>query len=545
VTDDASTTIPPDGPTTGWLAAFPPRRRHLILAAACVVGVYLAGVTGRWWPTPDSSLYLGLGWSLAEGGGYRFNGEVCNIVTPGLPWILAGLRLGFGRVFWAPNLFVAGCGVAAIGLTYLTVARLAERRTALAVALATAFSYPFYVNSHKILTDAPAVALTWATLYAAVRFHRGGVGWLVLAGILSAASITLRAPGLLVYAPLALGLLLDRDTSPRLGRRLASAATVGGVGLATGFVFYRWAQAIASEAPPYVAGTMRSLSAGIVRRLQGFADGLCQVPFYFTEILTSQKEALLPIGIVGMVLCVVGFVSLWRRGKRLAPTASVLYLLILGFVSSTIGVGPRYLMPVQALFVWGTFEGLFVTVRWTYRRRRRPLRPTTYLTAATALAAMVIVVSGVRLGRNAFYYSYLARTDRYYKVIRHGWFDELFAVADVLGSGRLPNTAALTPPNKASILHFVSGRLTRPQAPTECETADEADRVYDHVAAAGEIRIVVVDVADGDEPFRRRLKQRFAASADFKHVFWGGRYRVYVRPAPTTRAAPSSARAGG
>jgi len=542
VTGDAPTTIRPDGPATGWLATFPPRRWHLLLASAAVVAVYLAGVTGRWWPTPDSSLYLGLGWSLAEGGGYWFNGEVCNIVTPGMPWILAGLRLAFGRVFWAPNLFVALCGVAAIGLTYLTVARLAERRTALAVALATAFSYPFYVNSHKILTDAPAVALTWATLYAAVRFHRGGAGWLVAAGVLSAASITLRAPGLLVYGPLALGLLLDRDTSPRLGRRLASAATVGLAALATGLVFYRWAQAVSADSPPYVAGTLQSLSAGIVRRLQGFADGMWQVPFYFTEILTSQKEALLPIGIAGAFLCAVGFVSLCRRGKRLAPTASVLYLVILGFVSSTIGVAPRYLMPVQALFVWGTFEGLFVTVRWAYRRRGRLLRPAAYLVAATALAAIVIAVSSVRLGRNAFYYSYLARTDRYYKIIRNGWFDELFAVADVLAAGRLPNTAALTPGDKASILHFLSGRLTRPQAPTECETADEADRVYDHVVASDACRIVVVAVADGEEPFRERLKRRFADDDRFRHVFWSGRYRVYVRAAAATT---SSTRSGG
>ncbi len=71
--------------TAGWLADVPPRKWHLLLAGVCIAAVYLVGVTGQWWPT-----YLGLGRSLAEAEGYRFNGSVHNIVTPGLPLILAG-----------------------------------------------------------------------------------------------------------------------------------------------------------------------------------------------------------------------------------------------------------------------------------------------------------------------------------------------------------------------------------------------------------------------------------------------------------------------
>ena len=83
-----------------------PARRRLWLVGAIVAAVYLAGVPVQWWPTPDSALYLGLGRSLAEGDGYRFDGEPCTTVTPGLPWILAGIRTVFGGGYVAPTVFI-------------------------------------------------------------------------------------------------------------------------------------------------------------------------------------------------------------------------------------------------------------------------------------------------------------------------------------------------------------------------------------------------------------------------------------------------------
>ena len=37
-------------PPAGRLDDFPPRRRHLLLAAGCIALIYLVGVTGKWWP---------------------------------------------------------------------------------------------------------------------------------------------------------------------------------------------------------------------------------------------------------------------------------------------------------------------------------------------------------------------------------------------------------------------------------------------------------------------------------------------------------------
>ena len=107
----------------GDLHRLPLPRRHVVVAAGLVAVLYLAGVTGSWWSTPDSALYQGLGRSLLHGQGYRFNGQVNTEVTPGLPVLLGGLRWAFGNGFWAPNLFVVLCGLGALAMAYLTVRR--------------------------------------------------------------------------------------------------------------------------------------------------------------------------------------------------------------------------------------------------------------------------------------------------------------------------------------------------------------------------------------------------------------------------------------
>jgi hypothetical protein len=77
------------------------RQRTVALAWTCLLAVYLVGVTGRWWPTEDSAIYLGLARSLAAGEGCRFNGQFDSTFAPGLPLVLAGLRWLAGPGFWA------------------------------------------------------------------------------------------------------------------------------------------------------------------------------------------------------------------------------------------------------------------------------------------------------------------------------------------------------------------------------------------------------------------------------------------------------------
>ena len=153
VSDEAPCNLPA-GPEGARLA-----RRRLWLVAAVIAAIYLAGVPARWWPTPDSAMYLGLGRSLAEGEGYRFNGEPCTVVTPGLPWILAGIRTVFGDGCAAPTVFIVLCALGALVLIYRWVDKLEGRHVALAVVLATALTDGLYHNAHRILTDVPSVTI--------------------------------------------------------------------------------------------------------------------------------------------------------------------------------------------------------------------------------------------------------------------------------------------------------------------------------------------------------------------------------------------------
>jgi 4-amino-4-deoxy-L-arabinose transferase-like glycosyltransferase len=368
------------------LADFPPKRWHLLLAAVCIAAVYLVGVTGRWWPTPDSALYLGLGRSLADGEGYRFNGTAHNIVTPGLPLILVGLRTLFGPGFRAPNLFMAMCGLTCLLLVYLAVARMSDRRTALAVVLTAGLSYTFFNQSHRILTDAPFAALFWAVLYAYLRYRDGSAWWLVPVGLLSAAAIVIRAPGILILGSLAVGAMLDRPApgstqSRQIRKRLLCGGVIAAAVAVVGVGFYMAASAAADGTPIYVRAMLNRTSAGVMANLRDVGAGLMQLPLAVSEMISSQETYL--IGLPVLLLVVLGSVHLWRRGQRLALIVMVLSIPALAFYGKDHAIRSRYLLPIHPLLLLACMEGLCWSVRWSARRKvgRVSAKPAWFLKA--------------------------------------------------------------------------------------------------------------------------------------------------------------------
>ena len=129
----------------------------------------------------------------------------------------------FRRRFLAPNLFEALCGIATVGLVYLTLARLGGKALALLTAVMTGLSYSFYLNSHEVLSDMPAAAAFWAMAYAMLRARKGAWLWLVPAALLAAAVTFLRIPGLLAVFALAVAMAIDRAAG-LLARRPSLAA---------------------------------------------------------------------------------------------------------------------------------------------------------------------------------------------------------------------------------------------------------------------------------------------------------------------------------
>ena len=491
--------------------------------------LYLATTTDSWWPTPDSALYLGLARSLSQGQGYIFNGSVNRVVAPGLPLILAGIRLLFGEGSRAPNLFIALCGLATIALVYLVIAQHANHRTALLVALASGCSYLFYHNAHRILTDIPFTALFWATLYTCFRLQRGSLYWLIPTALIAAAGITVRAPGTVLLAALCVGMLLDRSGTAGRGKRLLAAAVVATVVLVTAATLYLLARAPAEHTPDYVAAASQSLHRGPASILADLGIGLYRLPGALSELFLSQ-DVPMPCGLTILLLAVVGAISCWRRGNRLIPTVVLLYVTALAcFASEPIMIRPRYLLPLHGLLVYLTVEGLFISIRWIYRRKSISPHRAVFGRAAAIFLVIIIVANAPRLLRDAVYYTYLSYTPRYYAAIRSGRYQEAFPVANIINKSCRIDSSFAVGRNSVAILHFLTQRKAEPLPAVHQTTLEDAENILSFIASQAHLNAVVIELPDASQAFLSRLKASLEDMADWKMAYTGSRYIVYCR----------------
>ncbi len=494
----------------GWLAPFPPRRWHLLLAAACIVAVYLAGVTDKWWPTSDSAMYLGLGRSLAEGRGYTFNGEVHGFVTPGLPMILAGLRRFFGEAYWAPNLFVTVCGLATLMMVFGFISKAADRRTALAVVLCCAFSYTFYFNSHRILTDMPFMMLCWAMLCMTARTIRGSLWWLVVVMVLVFTALAVRAPGVLVFGAMAIGLLFDQPKKSSFRKRVFLAAGILVASMATIAFFHVLGQHMSNDSSLYVTAARElGTKSLLTRRVGQLGEMAFRLPVWTAETFTSQN-GLWMLAIPLLVVIAVGGVSLWKRGCRMPSITIVLYVISMAVVGGPSMIRSRYLLPMQPFLVYMMIEGLLWTVRAVCRLKGNVPKPSLYLKVVTVFSIIVIGCNSPRLLRNAFYYSYLSHTPRYYEVIRRGRYAERFRVAERLRDICPPDGLVAVPLDETNILHYLSDRRVIPLPDTPQRDASDAERVAKFLRDGHDkISVVVVDVKESQSGFREEFRKLF------------------------------------
>lgn len=539
--------------TGGWLTDFPPRRRHLLLAGAALLIVYAAGTTGKWWPTPDSSLYQGLARSIADGDGYQFNGEPSTRVAPGLPLMLAGLRVAFGPGYWAPNILMTLCGLGGLVLAYLTLARVGEKRIAFAAVLATGFTYTYFSDTHLILTDAPFALLLWTSLYSAVRFREGSAWWAVPTVLAAAWAVTVRAPGVLILGPAALGLMIDAGRGATRRRRVISGAAMLAAVLLVFTGMYVVSQLVSDRQPGYVA---RSIGRGPLERLYELGAGALRAPEIAAEIFTSQDGTLVAatVGVFALALIVFGGAHLWRRGHRAWPTIPLLYALALCVIKHRDALKARYMLPIVPILLYMAVVGACWAV-WTIARRcGRTPTPRACLIAATVLTAVVIGSNVPRVFRNAFYYGYYARTSEYYEIIRDRDFVGLFGAAEAVRKAcpAPPEPSADDAPVAVvdnefkSILHYLTDRRTVsfPEPPARIAADAYAERVFDAVRDVDRpVCCVVIDRErfDGaryEKAFLRRLEELLGERgpvAPAERIYERHRFVVYAKRPATAR----------
>jgi len=527
-----------------------PRRLRVAVAAALAV-LYLVGVTGRWWPTPDSAIYLGLGRSLVAGEGYRFNREPHTTFPPGLPVLLAGLRLAFGPGFWAPNLLMALCGLAAAAVACRALARLVDGRTAFLAAATAAMTYSFYLDSHRVLSDVPFTLVWWALIYAAARCLEGRRAWLAPAAALAAVAVTLRLGGVLLIGPLAAGMLFAPGAAsplpagpakrPRLaGRALAAGAVLAGAAAPAAWFYLAVARTAPEGARNYLRFTERLVQAAPLRHLEMLGRGLWRLPLSVAELLTSQ-EALWPLGLVLIALMAAGVGRLWRGRARPLTAVIVLYPLGMALLLGPNGVRPRYLLPICPLLIAAALAGLGRCAVQVAAWRRWRLRPAVGAWLAVGLAGLLCVLNLPRLARMAFYYGAAGHTPEYYRVIRSGRYDGLVRASELLRAHCPPRATVATDTDKAGMVHLLSERRVVRLRPGEGGAA----AMLEQVRGAGDVAFVLLEAPAGGGGVWDEFRAALDGDGRWAAVRGAGMALYRRRPAATAPAASRPADGGG
>jgi 4-amino-4-deoxy-L-arabinose transferase-like glycosyltransferase len=475
----------------GPLAAFPPARWMIVLACCLIAGLYLGGMGSRWEPTPDSALYLSLGRSIAQGQGYQFNGQPNNTVTPGLPWVLAGLRSAFGESMLPANLFIVLCALAALWFIHKSILLWSDRRTALAVVIGTAGSYAMFYNSHCVLTDLPFVLLFWSMLYCCLRGLRGSWAWLLPAAALSAAGIVMRAPGALLIGPFAAGLILDRGPA---GRRLASSAGALAPAAGTGLIFLWLARHVSTQTPAYIEGSVGNFWAS--NRLGQLLQGAANLPDTAAEMFTGQHGLwMLPAGIAILVIAAIGLCVLWKKGQRSITAVLVSYPILLTLLGGYPSVRPRYLVPILPMLIYACVEGLCWIVR-KFQARRGATNPRTALLAVNIFIAAVVVSNFPKNINQAI----LVHRGDYYHELRRGQHEDLMKMAEILGPNVSPGASIALQDGSPSLFYYVAQKRVEllPVASEDKDnppTGADADRTLKVLRERPDLKYIVLHIS--------------------------------------------------
>ncbi len=495
-----------------------------MIAAACLALLYLAGVTGKWWPTPDSALYLTLAQSLAAGEGYTFNGHVNSEVTPGLPAMLAGIRLLFGKNFWAPNAAMMLLGLAGLWLVYLLLGRLGDGRTALAVTLATGFCCTYYFHAHVILTDIPFAAFFWLALY--VIFARDGRSlWPpALAGLVLGAAVFIRAPGIILVLLLAGAILFDRrPAGTSIIRRLRRSALVLTPSMLVCGACYVLARVFSERTPLYVDSVAHRSQIGVMRIFSNIAAGFVKLPLACSQTLTSHDE-FMPVGLVILALAVVGGVAAWKRGLRSFQLIFVMYVPVLSAIGGETAVRPRYLIPVIPLLLFFCISGLLRVICTVAYMKQRRLGHTVLPAAVYVFAAVIIACNAPALARHAFYYTAASYTDDYHRVIKSGRYKDWFAVSEIINNAQRPHEVIVgIDRDNLRVIHFLTGRPCVPTYEQKTPRRQKTRGILETVRNHDELTHVVVDVRHISESNLESVITRLTTGGNFTVAYRGRR----------------------
>ena len=422
--------------SSGITSAFAAHKKWVILAIALL---YLAGFNGRWRIGLDSAIYRGVGDSLAAGHGYTFGGIRQDQVYPGLPVVLAGLRLAFGPSVVPALVFM----MLAAGLTLLAVYHLVRLHfpdwLAVTVVVGVALNAQFLQQSQEVMTDMPFLLGVVAALWGWGRLTKGAPArWRSVA--LLGGGLALAASMRPTFWILAAAMALAFAGTIAVGRPRARWAGVIGLAavlaVAAGWVLL---DPRTAGFHPLGGGYERALlqnfgSVGtVVAREAGTAFGHNLMGLFLGE----------PLSAIGYLLSAL----LLAGAAVLAVRRPVWGVLVFATITATLVFSsvPRYYLMVLPL-LWAGWLLLLCAVA-----RRVPARAAGGVIDAGVLA--VLILNGVQI------YQFLAEQHArdFLATYKKGTYVRLIEAAGLIRETVPPGGRVLGP--YGSILTYYSGRL--------------------------------------------------------------------------------------
>jgi uncharacterized membrane protein YhaH (DUF805 family) len=410
------------------------------------VAMYLAAWSPRWLPGRDSSGYLGIGRSLAEGRGYAFNGQVVAWFSPGLPLVWAGVLGLFGESYLVLNGLLMGCAFATAAAAFAVVRRLGGRAAAWAVALLLLCSHSAFYRAFSAETDLPFLALVTLAVLGFALFFEGrwwGLG-LAAAGLL--AGFAMRAPGILVFPGLFVGLFIEKGRINRRRQWIGVAAVALLLAAALGVWLAVQARYRVPGQATYVSHTAVLLAQPWPQRAGRLVAGLGHAPHALVRLVTDLQvlpAACLPVALV----MALGMAHDLRRGRWALSGLCGGCVVLLALMAGPEGVARRYLLvllPWAFYFLLAGAAVLFVALR-RWQPRTRPgawMVGVLVLLAAANLARDVELVVRVRRSVGPW--------------VEHRHWPKVRMLSEWVSRNTRPTDVALL--DEPNVVHYATGR---------------------------------------------------------------------------------------
>jgi hypothetical protein len=216
-----------------------------LILLGLLAGLYGLLINPYWVMAGDGETYLGIARELAQGNGFKHNGQPVGLIPPGWPILLAG-GMHLTDQMWALKLIPAAMGIGFFGTCFWILRRYTTPGLATAACLTVGAAYPTVRLSFWFFSDLPFCFFFALALLLAHRIAETRVGWQpsawrrfgepIVLCLMVAAAVSVRWNGVLLPAILGAVLVSGQPLwRPRLDLTWATAFLAAGVGFATFF----------------------------------------------------------------------------------------------------------------------------------------------------------------------------------------------------------------------------------------------------------------------------------------------------------------------